>query len=90
MLSSAILPLILLVRLAKASQLIVEQGGIYSRVSVNVEDQKQPEDCSAFLDNLEVRPNVFQKIWPSFISTGKPIDECIPNCQSEEEEEEVA
>ena len=46
------------VSVSTKSQLIVEPGGVYKRVTVRVEDQNQPpEDCSAFLTNLEVREN---------------------------------
>ena len=38
-----------------ASKLLVENG-VYSRLTVQIQPQKQPENCVEFLDRLEVRP----------------------------------
>ena len=38
-----------------ASSSIFVQDGIYSRVTVQIEDQPQPASCVDFLDHLEVR-----------------------------------
>jgi len=37
-----------------SSTLIVHPGGVYSRLTVDIEEQSQPSDCPGFLDNLEV------------------------------------
>ena len=46
--------LLLLPLSALASQLRAGPGGAYAGVTVNIEEQQQPEDCAAFLDQLEV------------------------------------
>ena len=40
-----------------ASKLLVENG-VYSRVTVQIQPQKQPENCVEFLDRLEVRAKI--------------------------------
>ena len=39
---------------AQSSSILV-QDGVYSRVTVQISDQRQPENCVQFLDHLEVR-----------------------------------
>ena len=40
---------------AVEARLTVKEGGIYSGVSIAIQEQKQPEDCSSFVRRLEVR-----------------------------------
>ena len=40
--------------IADRTQLRVEEGGIYSRVTVSIQEQNQPKDCAKFIGNLEV------------------------------------
>ena len=47
-----------------ASKLLVENG-VYSRVTVQIQPQKQPENCVEFLDTLEVRPKILVLVFTS-------------------------
>ena len=40
------------------SQMLVDNG-IYTRVTVQIQPQKQPDNCVEFLDRLEVGPKSF-------------------------------
>ena len=42
----------------KSSSILVKDG-VYSRVTVQIQDQPQPSSCVAFLDHLEVREHFF-------------------------------
>lgn len=37
------------------ARLTVGEGGIYSGVTISIQEQNQPEDCSSFIRRLEVR-----------------------------------
>ena len=39
------------------SQMLVDNG-IYTRVTVQIQPQKQPDNCVEFLDRLEVSPTI--------------------------------
>ena len=44
--------------LVNCSQILVENG-VYSRVTVQIESQPQPQNCVDFLDKLEVSKSIF-------------------------------
>ena len=44
--------------LVNCSQILVENG-VYSRVTVQIESQPQPQNCVDFLDKLEVSKIIF-------------------------------
>ena len=41
-----------------SSSLLIEDG-VYSRITVQIEPQTQPENCVEFLDHLEVRSMIY-------------------------------
>ena len=44
--------------LVNSSSILVKDG-VYSRVTVQIQDQPQPSSCVDFLDHLEVREKVY-------------------------------
>ena len=44
--------------LVNSSSILVKDG-VYSRVTVQIQDQPQPSSCVDFLDHLEVRKKVY-------------------------------
>ena len=53
-----VLLLFLIIQTVKGSSILVKDG-VYSRVTVQIQDQPQPSSCVAFLDHLEVREHFF-------------------------------
>ena len=53
-----VLLLFSILQTVKCSSILVKDG-VYSRVTVQIQDQPQPSSCVAFLDHLEVRDYFF-------------------------------
>ena len=53
-----VLLLCFIIQTVKSSSILVKDG-VYSRVTVQIQDQPQPSSCVAFLDHLEVREHFF-------------------------------
>ena len=51
--------LLLSVDLVLCSSSLLIKDGVYSRITVQIEPQTQPDNCVEFLDHLEVSSKVF-------------------------------
>ena len=54
---SVILTIIVNLSVVRAESSILVNDGVYTRVTVQIEPQPQPDNCVEFLDQLEVSPN---------------------------------
>ena len=54
---SVILTFIVNFTAVRAESSILVKDGVYTRVTVQIEPQPQPDNCVEFLDQLEVSPN---------------------------------
>ena len=55
MIWTAFLCLVLWPRASQADSSLHVENGVYSRVTVQIEEQPQPENCVEYLNHLEVR-----------------------------------
>jgi hypothetical protein len=60
--------LTLFVAFSSGSSILV-QDGVYTRVTVQIEPQPQPENCVAFLDQLEVRHWILKQFMSNHIKS---------------------
>ena len=55
---SVIITLIVNFTAVRAESSILVKDGVYTRLTVQIEPQPQPDNCVEFLDQLEVSPNI--------------------------------